>query len=622
MKPNSTQMVHHVEQGVGESMRMGMDSDSIVHLMQLLTDLYSNPILAFIREYSTNALDSHIDANRNEPILVTLPSDLEPHFIVQDFGLGLDVDDLRNVYSMYGKSTKRESDAVTGTLGLGCKSGLTYALSFTVTAIKRGLRTIAAVTKDIDGVGTIKILDTSMTDERNGVTVSIPVKANDIYRTRTEAESFFRYWRNGTVLVDGEEPTFYEKAIFLDPDVAVIPGSVGHRIVMGDVSYPFTHSRSDYTIVAWVPMGTVNFTPSREALHFTDRTNDTIKTIQQFVTDNLPIKILEVVAGAETPYEQLQLAKRWGAVGQGVLRGTIARSGLLELPDDVDAWSISRGQYDDKIRGSRWETVPLSNVVGVFPIVTGFPNKTVSNGHRQRLKAYGFLKDQNNVLVLPDGANLHYLEGRENVHAWSKIVEKTPEPEKGSSGGGYRTKTVYSVMHSGKSYATEEIDTKDPIVYATPQGYSYLLRKFPEAHCVVLKSRQVDRFVRLHPAAISAEVYQQSVIKECRKNLTQADKLLVGMDSGRMAALRGAAPHIKDPDLRKVVEAAQQPRSQWWTRLSDLNALGGTTENPIHQVLAERYPLLHSVSSYQIGNLRDDLVAYVNAKFQSTKETS
>lgn len=44
----------------GEDVAMSIDQSALAHIMNVLTDLYVDPELAVIREYSTNALDSHI----------------------------------------------------------------------------------------------------------------------------------------------------------------------------------------------------------------------------------------------------------------------------------------------------------------------------------------------------------------------------------------------------------------------------------------------------------------------------------------------------------------------------------------------------------------------------------
>src|SRR5688500_12467525 len=98
---------------------MTFDENAISHLMSVLTDLYSDPELAVIREYATNAWDSHISAGNTDPIQITLPNPMNPMFTIQDFGVGLSVDELTNHLTKYGWSSKRDNDDEVGMLGLG-----------------------------------------------------------------------------------------------------------------------------------------------------------------------------------------------------------------------------------------------------------------------------------------------------------------------------------------------------------------------------------------------------------------------------------------------------------------------------------------------------------------------
>ena len=57
----------------------------------ILSDgLYANKIEAVIRELSTNAYDSHVDAGHpDKPFLVHLPNRFKPVFYIRDYGTGL-----------------------------------------------------------------------------------------------------------------------------------------------------------------------------------------------------------------------------------------------------------------------------------------------------------------------------------------------------------------------------------------------------------------------------------------------------------------------------------------------------------------------------------------------------
>ncbi len=614
MKPNASQLTHHVE-NVDETMRMTIDQDSIAHLMQILTDLYSDPILAVIREYSTNALDSHIEAGNTAPIEVTLPTQMAPELVIKDQGLGLNVDDMRDVYSMYGRSTKRSSDMVTGMLGLGCKSGLTYSLSFTVTGIKDGLKTIATVTKDSDGVGAIKILDTVTTDEPNGVTVKIPVKVHDVRRFEDTALELFKYWKDGTVTVVGHELEFPDNALWLDPDVAVFsrPYQQDSKIVMGGVAYPFESGVQGLSIVAWVPMGAVNFTPSREALHFTSRTDACLEDIRQFAKERLTKSIEDAIKAASTPYDKLKVALEWWSQARGLLKDHWSQQGKLEMPDGRYAWLFNFGGY--KGSASKQETISLSSLINerMF-VITDYPNLTIPAGARERIKQFASDNSigRSQVLIVPEGSKLHYLTGKEHVYDWQHIVDNTDKPTLVRGG----SKTVYTVYHQGKTDDVHKV-TNTPVIYSigNPTAYNtYTFNDYPEAYGVVIQSRQVERFLRLHPKAVSTQMYRQQQIEKLRKKLTDTDKML----AGDMTAYSGFAKHIGkilDPDLQSVVKSIGKGHSASWQRF---RMLGGaiTEEHAVHATLQKRYPLLAHVRHVQSNSkAMDDIIDYFNFKF-------
>ena len=111
-----------------ETVKMSIDASAVDHLMSNLTNLYSDPSMAILREYSSNAIDSHVRAKKSAPILITTPTrENDYKLTVQDFGVGMSKDEIANVYSRYGLSTKGASNDEIGGFGLGCKSALAIA---------------------------------------------------------------------------------------------------------------------------------------------------------------------------------------------------------------------------------------------------------------------------------------------------------------------------------------------------------------------------------------------------------------------------------------------------------------------------------------------------------------
>lgn len=627
MKPNNTKTVYHHGTSTDE-IKMQLDQNALSHLMSVLTDLYSSPVLACIREYSTNALDSHIEAGNPDPIRVTLPTNLKPNFVVQDFGIGLDVADLRDTFSMYGRSTKRESDEVNGTLGLGCKSGLTYTLSFTITAVKHGLMTVAAITKDDQGVGTIRILDTSATDEPNGVTINIPVKAQDVQKFRTEAEDFFRYWRGG-VLLDGEVPEFSNELVWLDDDVAVVNDQHNSRITMGMVPYPLDNGWNNHSILAWVPMGAVNFVPSREALHHTTRTTEAIKTLKEFVEERFGPALLKHIENAESPFEKLKIILRWRYASGA--KGVRDVYGPLMLPTGRPAFTCSSGRAS-KIE-SRLDLRMLVDYHDTKWVITEFPFRGVSSLHKERLKTL----DISNAIFLPEDVDLSHLEGRPNVITWDEILIKTPMPKRAKGQAAVYAGPSYDVWASqanGGGYTTKKLDTTCPVVYRTDRsvnpptqwrynpGPNLTNDMFPEAHIVELYKRQVDKFLRLHPDAILMADYYTLRKKEAESELSPDERLFLSRGgindytvSGPLGSLLNQTlfnrvGEIDDPELKKALGVQKTGDTPKTTAARKLGVT--VSPDPLYKTLVKRYPLVTGQTPVHAEIA--DLILYLNAK--------
>lgn len=295
------------------AVQMTISAEGTAHIMSMLTDLYSSPELAVLREYSSNALDSHKEAGQTAPILVTLPTTWNPVFTVQDFGVGMSAQDIKTIYSAYGASTKQKDFNQVGAFGLGCKSALSLTQQFTLVSIKDGRKSVVLIARGDNGVGTVNVISEADTDEPNGVTVSVPIEKVQTFNDKVK--DFFLTWEPGSVLVDSEQPaSIYSGEYSMSKDKNVLlctikdryaPNSVtaGFHIIMGGISYyvnlsdvidfydsntPDVYS-SIKSFLAWsaavfvtVPIGSVDLTPSREGLRYSDRTVEFLKSLYDY----------------------------------------------------------------------------------------------------------------------------------------------------------------------------------------------------------------------------------------------------------------------------------------------------------------------------------------------------
>jgi hypothetical protein len=97
----------------------------------LIDGLYSDKVTAVVRELISNGIDSHIKAGKvDAPLLIRVPTSMNPTFSVRDFGVGMTHETVMTNYSTLFDSTKEDDDAQIGKLGLGSKSPFAYTDAF------------------------------------------------------------------------------------------------------------------------------------------------------------------------------------------------------------------------------------------------------------------------------------------------------------------------------------------------------------------------------------------------------------------------------------------------------------------------------------------------------------
>lgn len=256
--------------------------------------LYSDKILAVVRELSCNAYDAHVAAGKADiPFEVKLPSSFDATFYVKDYGTGISEENIYSMYMTYFDSTKQDSNDFIGQLGLGSKSPFSYGATFTVESRQNGVKKIYTCYKNADLCPAVTKMGEGSTDEPNGLTVSLSVKNEDIYKFKESAKYALAYIK--------VKPTVVGVSDFVIPTVDYkIEGTDwklrsnqnlynGPRVIQGSVSYPIDmnlvgEATGDQNVVnmlyymkstpldLFVHIGDVEVAPSREALTYDKRT--------------------------------------------------------------------------------------------------------------------------------------------------------------------------------------------------------------------------------------------------------------------------------------------------------------------------------------------------------------
>lgn len=257
----------------------------------LSSQLYSNKILAVIREAICNSLDSHKEAGKeNIPIEIHLPTDSEPYFSVKDFGVGLSHKNAMILYTTYFDSSKDADNSKIGGLGLGSKSPLSYVDSYTVTSIYSGIRSMYAIFINEEGCPSISLMSKEETTEGNGVEVSAAIKYSDFQSFYSNTENFLKrvfpkpIIKGHQIVLSELEPIINEGANWILRKNA----SNIATAILGPVSYPLGISEDsldtrEQKALARLPIeinfaiGEIEIAPSREQLSFDKKTIQTIK---------------------------------------------------------------------------------------------------------------------------------------------------------------------------------------------------------------------------------------------------------------------------------------------------------------------------------------------------------
>jgi hypothetical protein len=439
----------------GEKVNMEIDSDVLTHIMGVLTDLYSDPELAIIREYSTNAYDAHIQAGVSLPIKVKTPTAARPFFTVRDFGEGLDADDIRQIYSRYGVSTKRGSNDAVGMLGLGCKSALAYVNQFTLTSIKNGIKTMVSISRDNDGAGSMVILEESESDAETGTEVSIPVRGRDSIATK--CQEFFRFWNKDHVLIDGEKPGDFVEPYLLngdgkrDPnqdrkigDLIVVKDPNGYRygrssachVVMGNVAYKTDleglNLPSDRALVAYVDIGEVEPAPSREALKEIPQTQEALKNLaQRYQSERdsaLKRELDAATSSVDAISRALKLVETLNLPPNAKWKNEDIpfRGFSLEHNSEENLFHLGRPRahrYGEP-RGARVSHLDIKAMMRATWVVN-FSNKNLTTAQRDKIRAYAEAeKLENDEFIITEKPVPHHnnwLKGHVKVIEWADI---------------------------------------------------------------------------------------------------------------------------------------------------------------------------------------------------------
>lgn len=338
----------------------------------LSSTLYQDKIGSIVREISTNALDAHTMAgNTDEPFVIHLPDQFEPWFSVQDFGVGLSDEDVKNVYTVLFESTKDQSNDTVGAFGLGSKTPFSYTDQFTVTSVKDGIRNVYSAYITPSGVPDIIKMHSEETQDRNGVEVKLSVKAEHYTEFANKVKQQLAFFKVKPVVVNAPygfafNKTFEEqKVIASAKGFKLVAGQSVGFIVQGQVGYPLNisqyvsqskNSRAVYLInrlqfagsyYIECPIGSIGVTASREAVEYTDKTIETIDKRLNEIRDEIEAAFMDIQKNCSNNWEIAQIANETDLFGnkEAYVKAFFTKFAKPEINRTVFNFKLDNAQF-------------------------------------------------------------------------------------------------------------------------------------------------------------------------------------------------------------------------------------------------------------------------------------
>ena len=306
-----------------DSVFFGIKQGGFAHIFNVLRNqLYSDKILAVVREYSANAYDAHIaNGNGDTPFEVTLPNRMDMFFKIRDFGDGLTQEEVRDIYANYGESTKRQSNDYIGQLGLGSKSAFSYSDSFTITSYSNGTKYVYSAYIDESDLGKIVLLENTPTKEADGIEISVPVQDQyDVDSFKEKAEQVYKYYdvkpvikgqtldfkTQGRIILEGDD--WKIRADETGSAVAVM-GNIGYKIDTDACGIPYRGDDKLYEVCrtsgleVHFDIGDLEMAASREGLQYTTHTKRNIIKKLKTLKKDIIKKVQERFKGCTTNFQ-------------------------------------------------------------------------------------------------------------------------------------------------------------------------------------------------------------------------------------------------------------------------------------------------------------------------------
>ena len=372
-----------------ETTAFGMEASA--HAFDIIADkIYTHKVRAVVREISCNAHDAHVEAGNSDPFDVHLPTQLEPHFTVRDYGVGLSDDDVRFIFCNTFKSTKQDTNSQIGCLGLGSKSPFCLADSFTVKSWHGGMCRTYSCYRDEHRKPNVALLTETPSDEPNGIEISLAIEDKS-YEFEEEAVRVFQYW-SYTPNLNSQEATKQieerrSRYKFVGDDFGLTSSYGGMKAVMGNVAYDIPDELDEFDTDGYIKfeLGEISFDAGRESLSLDDRTKAAIKAKFEEVKNKLADEASQQIDALPTAWERANFANE---LGMGKL-GHFIKTDLTkyEIPKTTDPMTYFARSYRSTNK-SETTRLPLGENISYYEYKPRFQSRIrnwIKDTHRHTI---------------------------------------------------------------------------------------------------------------------------------------------------------------------------------------------------------------------------------------------
>lgn len=269
-----------------ETTQFGLNLEDPGIFVQMLLNLYSDPISSSVREYLSNAWDANKEVGSTRPIVVGLTKD---RFFVQDYGKGMSPDFMNNGYCTIGYSTKRDSDQMIGAYGFGRLTFLSYVRDTTkqywVHTVYEGIAYEYLIFLD-GNIIKKTLISEKPTEEPSGTRVVVQLKKEwrEFDEWKEAIKQQCAYFEGTVIDIEGDRHTvvvgkegFIRKSSLYQDESHLVLGSVYYEIDWNHFKHWNVISNLNLGIHVGLDEGVIP-TPSRESIIYDKHSIEVIES--------------------------------------------------------------------------------------------------------------------------------------------------------------------------------------------------------------------------------------------------------------------------------------------------------------------------------------------------------